>query len=445
MTELDCVGSDAAHRDAGSLESAHTMTTTTTTMMRTFSHDDDYGNRRCDGGCDYDEMDSILMNDELASIDHYAGGDDEDEDDDAYDENRPGDERHHGMDNDKHDDDDNDEEEPFFLNGDIPRPKQQRKRWKCARNKDAEEASLQSPTDRRRQRRRQMLVRCIMTPIIMFVSVWIGAVTQRIKTQRIPDTVSLYQTGHVCAVEYPQQLMQQLERQQHQEMPLHAANTTENHVLGGGVSGGTSEQALEFQYATPLEPIAHLNLDSPEQANAAQNLTVAHCGDCGYCSNPHDIKIYDDTKDTLFQDSLACSKLAVLGGADDVRDCLQDRIGFTQGCNDCWVDNIMCDVRNCLFVCMWQAMFSTVDADKNTKSDRTQQDLNACTQCDEKRCGPAFVQCAGANRRRSGIVSEFKRDDRDEVCHSVQVGWWQNEAVQQYYRQQQAEEEDGLV
>ena len=41
--------------------------------------------------------------------------------------------------------------------------------------------------------------------------------------------------------------------------------------------------------------------------------------------------------------------------------------------------------------------------------------LNECLECDEKLCGPNFLHCAGANRRRLGIVSDIARDD-DEQC-----------------------------
>lgn len=34
-----------------------------------------------------------------------------------------------------------------------------------------------------------------------------------------------------------------------------------------------------------------------------------------------------------------------------------------------------------------------------------------------------FVLCAGANRRRSGIVSDIARDDDSELCEKVDDGW----------------------
>jgi len=57
--------------------------------------------------------------------------------------------------------------------------------------------------------------------------------------------------------------------------------------------------------------------------------------------------------------------------------------------------------------------------------------LNRCTRCDEIICGPAFVECAGANRRRTGIQSDIQRDAESEVCTKVQPKeWWQDPVMQ---------------
>jgi len=68
---------------------------------------------------------------------------------------------------------------------------------------------------------------------------------------------------------------------------------------------------------------------------------VAHCGDCGSCSNPQDVAIYADTSDTLYKSSLQCGRTAVFGGAEAASRCLEDDVGFTEPCSDCWVENIM--------------------------------------------------------------------------------------------------------
>lgn len=75
----------------------------------------------------------------------------------------------------------------------------------------------------------------------------------------------------------------------------------------------------------------------------------------------------------------------------------------------------MCDLNNCVFTCLTGIIFN-VTGTKNSDG------LNKCQQCDEQMCGPAFVACAGANRRRCGIVSDLQRDAR-EICSSVDPNW----------------------
>ena len=55
------------------------------------------------------------------------------------------------------------------------------------------------------------------------------------------------------------------------------------------------------------------------------------------------------------------------------------------------------------------------------------------------------MECAGANRRRSGILSEFQRDESTEVCKTVESGWWHDENLQSYYEAQIAFEEAGDI
>mmetsp|Transcript_480 Transcript_480/g.883 ORF Transcript_480/g.883 Transcript_480/m.883 type:complete len:244 (-) Transcript_480:56-787(-) len=143
---------------------------------------------------------------------------------------------------------------------------------------------------------------------------------------------------------------------------------------------------------------------------------VAHCGDCGFCSNYNDINIYNETKETLTKTSTNCATKAFLGGSDAVFDCFKEDVGFTDGCNDCWTENVMCDMKKCVFTCLKMIL----TGQRNNGGDG---ELNDCLLCDEKLCGPAFIECAGANRRRSGIVSDIGRDDLNEICTSVDEGW----------------------
>ena len=73
----------------------------------------------------------------------------------------------------------------------------------------------------------------------------------------------------------------------------------------------------------------------------------------------------------------------------------------------------MCDLRQCVFTCLSSIL-------RGESNNPDQGDINNCLLCDEKLCGPAFIQCAGANRRRSGIKSDIGRDDEKEVCDKVE-------------------------
>jgi hypothetical protein len=105
-------------------------------------------------------------------------------------------------------------------------------------------------------------------------------------------------------------------------------------------------------------------------------------------------------------------------GSGMVTDCMNEKVGFTEGCTRVWVENVMCDLKKCIFTCLKMKL----GLSGNGNNDRAGK-LNACLECDEKRCGPAFIEEAGANRRRSGIVSDIGRDDESEVCDIVDDGW----------------------
>jgi hypothetical protein len=53
--------------------------------------------------------------------------------------------------------------------------------------------------------------------------------------------------------------------------------------------------------------------------------------------------------------------------------------------------------------------------EKNNR-DAAPDQLSTCLKCDEVMCGPAFITCAGANRRRCGITSDITRAAA-EVCN----------------------------
>jgi hypothetical protein len=224
--------------------------------------------------------------------------------------------------------------------------------------------------------------------LIVLLIIWIGMRYEQDKVRKMPDTKSLYTVPQVCAITY---------------------NASAVHI----------ETLPDSSVVIQQNKTEHFN------GTNTTSTFVAHCGQCGKCSNPHDVRIYDQTRNTLFEESIHCAKHGLVGGNRGASRCLRRRVGLTSGCNDCWADNIMCDLRLCLFSCFFHAIFA-----KGVHGGSSNETLNPCTQCDEVRCGPAFLKCAGANRRRTGIVTDIERTIHAEVCTSVQPKWWLNPDLQ---------------
>lgn len=150
------------------------------------------------------------------------------------------------------------------------------------------------------------------------------------------------------------------------------------------------------------------NITYPDKYTArALGGGVMHCGLCGACSNKHDIDIYLRTRENLTQVTRRCAFLSTFS-YEKSRQCVKENVGFTESCLDCWMANILCDRKLCYAVCLKSMLLDEPYVDENGN-------LNDCLQCDEDKCGPAFVACAGANRRRACIHSDIMRDE-NAIC-----------------------------
>ena len=154
---------------------------------------------------------------------------------------------------------------------------------------------------------------------------------------------------------------------------------------------------------------ASTSFNSPSDAHAMNN-SVLHCEECGACSNPYDISIYGRTKSTLTHISTGCAIRSILSPSLANR-CMLKKVGFSRNCNSCWIENIVCDRKNCLLKCMAEKSLALF----GLKGRENENGLTPCLQCDEDLCGPAFKACAGANRRRCGIKSDIDRPF-EELC-----------------------------
>ena len=276
-----------------------------------------------------------------------------------------------------------------------------------------------SPTARRCSR--GLLQYSLLAIILMLLVVWLGSEYEQWRMRDAPDTLYLYQLDEICGI-------------------VHATPT------GSSTRSNTENRPLQhnddnivtietYGSIAEFETVVANNSDA---TSAVDGGVVAHCGSCGSCSNPHDVQIYDNTRGSLFQDTTHCAKVALVWGRKTASKCMRDAVGFTSDCNSCWVENIMCDLRKCIFTCIWYGLFSQVDG---VDSGRNSTALNPCTQCDELRCGRQFIECAGANRRRTGILSDIDRDTENEVCSAVTEKWWNDPDLQEQWRMQQQQQQ----
>lgn len=260
---------------------------------------------------------------------------------------------------------------------------------------------------------------------------WLGSEYEQRQVVRASDTLGFYnKQATVCGIVRTRE----------------TGNATISNVTASSTTSGTA-------FTSPTSQPSFVRIESfssvEEVAAAAANTStevsiVAHCGECGACSTPHDIRIYDETRNTLLVSSTQCAKHALIWGRKTATNCMAKNVGFTTECNECWIENIICDLRLCIFSCIWYGLFSQIDGGSNdgsSSSSSSGKALNPCTNCDEKRCGPAFVKCAGANRRRSGILSDIDRNQESEVCHAVTDEWWKDPDLQRQWEAQQEQEQ----
>ena len=200
--------------------------------------------------------------------------------------------------------------------------------------------------------------------------------------------------------------------------------------IGSRVENTNAAKAPDTSYNFITEVVCGIHLQDPsgplvtfptKQDAIDAGYQVAHCGACGQCSNVEDIKIYVDTRETIAKTSKKCGVNVVLGSYEDVVDCLEDGIGFSRECTECWADNMVSTARHCLFTCM-TVLFTGFMARNNVEGAGDRGWLNQCLFCDEKLSGPAFVTCSGVARRRLGIKSEIERNP-EEQCTKVEFDW----------------------
>ena len=139
---------------------------------------------------------------------------------------------------------------------------------------------------------------------------------------------------------------------------------------------------------------------------------LIHCGYCGECSNWNDLSIQWTTRTFLAEVTKKCAQKSLFGDREDVKQCNMDPpVGFTEGCAECWTVDELCAKSNCFWIFLQSTMINAV-------SDYRVQlhDITSAT-CDEALCGPEFVPCSGATRRRMNIKSDIERPLYQQCIH----------------------------
>lgn len=164
-----------------------------------------------------------------------------------------------------------------------------------------------------------------------------------------------------------------------------------------------------------------------------------HCGACAACSRAEDIEVLARTRGWITDVMTGLStKFAAPLGHHNVTKLAEDlhAVGFTlsndkwrganrASCMECWMDNIMCDVMTCWESC-WAKLVKLgrrLGPDSYIDRDPAWWNIHAkCLMCDEMKCGAEFIQCAGANRRSSGIVSDIPRPREQQCVYGMYFG-----------------------
>jgi hypothetical protein len=129
-------------------------------------------------------------------------------------------------------------------------------------------------------------------------------------------------------------------------------------MLGSRIENTNAAKAPDTSYNFITDVVCAFNASDPsapfetfpsKEEATDQGYLVAHCGACGYCSNPSDILRYVETRKTVAKMAKQCGKDSVLGGYGKLTRCLLENIGFSLECTKCWADNMVSTRDRCLF------------------------------------------------------------------------------------------------
>jgi hypothetical protein len=196
------------------------------------------------------------------------------------------------------------------------------------------------------------------------------------------------------------------------ELPLHNAT-----VQDWWQDPARSSEVCAIRFLDPARVTYRLSsFHSPEAAMDAGYL-VTHRYRCGSCSALTDLAVYLERPD-LTGPARTCARK---WGSHRVRQCFQERIGFSAACAESWTYNALNTRQACRATCVrTYGLLNLLLHRYPVPNNLADGNLNACLQCDEARSGPGFKYSAGRTRRGSGIRSAIARPEAElfPVDHS---------------------------
>lgn len=169
-------------------------------------------------------------------------------------------------------------------------------------------------------------------------------------------------------------------------------------------------------------PESNITTFPNKEAAHEAGFLVVHCGACGACSSWENLIIQHTTRNSMAALANDCAKKSLFGGGDDaLHQCLMDeKIGFSDECALCWMEDILCTKDHCAFIFLQAQMINNVGNFAVGENDITS------ASCEEAHCEVGqFVPCSGATRRRMNIVSSIARPG-EQQCAIVDVQSWED-------------------
>ena len=255
------------------------------------------------------------------------------------------------------------------------------------------------------------VIYCLIIVFVVFASSYMYLLIEEGRELQVweqaPNTLHLYNTSLVCVASQVVQDDQDQENEDSQQFD----------------DQQQQQQRRSFMMISTQTVDTTTTASTPTEVDHDHH-HILNCGHCGSCSNVHDIMIYQQTRNNLTSITTECTKQGFYRGKnlDYVKKCLQQKSQLTTPCIDCWIQNVQCNWKHCFKTCIKHKAPPFKWLPSLYHRQHTSP-LDPCIECDERMCGPNFVQCAGANRRRVGVVSDLQRNMQLEICNQVDWNW----------------------